>query len=317
MFEQWLVAVLATLFVTGLFAWFKHRRLRLYVPRLFSYSALSDQGTIVELLVVNKGYRSEESIQITLKPRLQYQLVAATAKAITLDGSTLTIPRLAAKQEASVVLLAEGSEFSQDDVVSATSKETVAKVLKSHPDVEPTLPALVGTLISMFVIAAVPALITSQLTEEYGRNIFLVALEKYSPETVAQRKSLEADGWTGLDRYFDSKLQMYYKDKRFPIENVIVKPEAGGVHLTADIANLTPEFMEVSFSFAYEKAPGTTSRAVSFWNANIAPGNTKRLELTLSVARPYADPVAGMKVTIEGGGDRIIWFRKQLALKER
>ena len=124
------LAVVGGLVVAAIVGLVRMRRLRFYLPRLFSDSLLTDRGTLTELVIANRGFvYPEERIHVTL-PHLRYQLVGSTARGSSLDRNVLTIPRLAARQEVRVILLVEGGGFDEKGLATVQSKEAVGKPIK-------------------------------------------------------------------------------------------------------------------------------------------------------------------------------------------
>lgn len=69
--------------VTSIIAYlFRMRQLYVVVPKLFRHSQISNEGSLCELLVYNKGNQVEEDIQVSLDPELKGELLASSSSDI-------------------------------------------------------------------------------------------------------------------------------------------------------------------------------------------------------------------------------------------
>ena len=85
------LTILGGLIVAGILGWIRKPRLCVLVPRMFSYSQLTDKGQLVELTIFNRGFKTEESIEVTLNPSLKYEMLGASSQDATLVKNKLVI----------------------------------------------------------------------------------------------------------------------------------------------------------------------------------------------------------------------------------
>lgn len=138
---------------------FLSRRLYLIQPKLFDYSDISNASNskTLEITVLNSGSRSEENIEVQFSPAFTYTVVASNTAGLKLnEQAILKIDRLAPKQDATVILTAEGGEFRKDHIVGVTSKETVGRVKTSLSDAK--LTPLDNFLIPLIIFVVLPSL---------------------------------------------------------------------------------------------------------------------------------------------------------------
>ena len=131
-----LLTLLGGLALAGILGWVRKPRLVVFVPRLFSHSRISDKGQIVEISVLNRGFKTEEQIELSLNPHLHYELIGSNNPDTALHGAKLAIPRIGSADDCSVLLQAENGKFSHNDIVNCLSKEskgTVATKLEELP----------------------------------------------------------------------------------------------------------------------------------------------------------------------------------------
>ncbi len=138
---------------------FYQRRLYYVVQNLFHHSKISDGGT-VEIVVANLGRRAEEEIELGLMPGLRYELVAATSPSIEItDGRVIRIPRLAPKQQLTLLILAEGNQrFDAGHITGLSSREAIGRSAKDMSEANSSDPlAAIGGLILLSGFVAIGA----------------------------------------------------------------------------------------------------------------------------------------------------------------
>ncbi|WP_157745242.1 hypothetical protein [Luteimonas chenhongjianii] len=129
------VTLLAGLLLAGILGWIRKPRLVVLVPRLFSHSRISDKGQIAEISVMNRGFKTEESIELVLNPSLHYELVGSSSPDADLQKNKLLIPRIGSSDDCSVLLQVENGRFSEQEIVSCLSKETRASITSKLEEV--------------------------------------------------------------------------------------------------------------------------------------------------------------------------------------
>jgi hypothetical protein len=149
------LTILGGLIVAGILGWVRKPRLCILVPRMFSYSQLTDKGQLVELTVFNRGFKTEESIEVTLNPSLKYEMLGASSQDATLVKNKLVIYRLGSSDEIAVILVVENRVFKNDDIVQCLSKDTKGTIASKLELVPMTASQRVALLAWLVFIAAV------------------------------------------------------------------------------------------------------------------------------------------------------------------
>jgi hypothetical protein len=184
--------IIGGLVLAGLLGWVRRPRLVVLVPRLFVHSAVAIRGQLVEVSVFNRGFKTEESVEVTLNHSLRYELLGSNNQDVTLSSNKICAPRIGPSDEVTVLLLVEAGVFKQEDILLCLSKDTKGVVVAKPELVPPTGQQRIG-LIGFFV--AVPTLL-------YGASLGLdYAYELLSPGSKAavaraeKKESAELRGW--------------------------------------------------------------------------------------------------------------------------
>jgi hypothetical protein len=136
---SFLLPIVGALIVAGLLAWVRRPRLVVLVPNMFSYSEITRQGgQVVEITVFNRGFKTEEVIDVTLNPRMSYEVLGANSQDVSVEQNRMKITRIAPSDEVSALLIVENGDFKPDDIIQTTSKETKGVRVKHLADVPPT-----------------------------------------------------------------------------------------------------------------------------------------------------------------------------------
>jgi len=187
-----LATLVGGLVLAGLLGWVRRPRLVVLVPRLFIHSELAIKGQLVEVSVFNRGFKTEEAVEVTLNHSLRYELLGSNNQDVRLSGNKILAPRIGPSDEVSILLLVEAGAFKQEDIVLCLSKDTKGVVVAKPELVPPTGQQRIG-LIAFFVL--VPALL-------YAASLGLdYAFELMNPGTKAAvarantKESLDIRGW--------------------------------------------------------------------------------------------------------------------------
>src|SRR5215204_6416118 len=162
--------VVGGLLVAALLGWIRKPRLIVLVPRSFSYSQITDRGQLVEISMFNRGFKTEENVEMTLNHALRYELLGSNSQDSKVAGNKVVVPRIGPSDEVTVLLLVEGGEFKKDDIVQCLSKENKGQLASKLDEVTPTGPQRIS-IVGMFV--AVPALL-------YGLTFLLDVFADYT-----------------------------------------------------------------------------------------------------------------------------------------
>lgn len=244
--------VVGGLLVAALLSWIRKPRLIVLVPRSFSYSQITDRGQLVEISIFNRGFKTEESVEITLNHALRYELLGSNSQDAKVTTNKVVVPRIGPSDEITVLLLVEGGTFKKDDIVQCLSKENKGKLVSKLDEVTPT-----GSQRIMIVgmCFAVPALL-------YGLTFLLDAISNYTrtgtvASVIDSRAPLDVDGWQipwfQIDR---SALLSYFKDGKI---SVVV----GAISKKGDIASIPLRFTNQTAEVLKASATVTSARSAS------------------------------------------------------
>lgn len=260
------IAIGLVLFVlTSVMAYlFRMRQLYVALPKLFRHAPISQNGSLCELIVYNKGNQVEENIQVVLDPELRGELLASGSGDITLEGSILNIERLHKGDEASVILLIENGTLDSTKIVSISSKATKGSILKKVTDVPPNL---AKAFISFCVVLGFfPAIF-------YGTYTYEKIHESY---VRYQLKTAYDLGWNNLSNYYTSDLKKSYSNQEFPIRYLGRKTDMNKRNiLEFEVYNKTAVILEISAN----KAGSTTGDVTNFSSADVLPMAKRRFTL--------------------------------------
>ncbi|KAB7675761.1 hypothetical protein GBN23_11605 [Plesiomonas shigelloides] len=237
-------SIIAALVVAAIMAYINRRALFVIVPRSFSYSDLS-AGQIVELTIINKGNKSEESVEVQLQPKLKYTLIASTLPSLELSTNCIIkLHRLPKGEDVSVILSVEDGDFSQECVLSISSKETKGKVKNKIEESQQSSTLEAG-------VALLVILVGMPLFGYFGGNIFVQEiLPEISPATKAEIEmvsKLEEQGWENVNEFVKA-VGTNPSESEWPI--TVSLPERNGELLSfvIEIDNKLPARAEYSVS---------------------------------------------------------------------
>jgi|GEM_PF-3746041 len=207
-------SIIAGLTVAAILAYLNRRQLFVIVPRMFSYSEVSS-GQIIELTILNRGRKTEEDVEVQLSPKLTYTMIATTLPSLELtEQGFIKLRRLAKGEDVSIVLSVEGGDFSQESVLSVTSKETKGEV-KNRIEESQEVPAAAAAGAMAFIFLIMP------LAGYFFGNVFVKEIwPEIHPKTQVEReavKKLEKAGWEDVDGYLKA-MDLDGEDLKWPID---------------------------------------------------------------------------------------------------
>lgn len=157
-----IIGKLAAGLVGALLVWLVskfYNRSRLYCApsRLYEYSTLADGSSTVQLVIANRGRKTEELVEIQLSTDYEYHLLAATQNGIEIPkDKAIRLPALLPRSEVSLVIVAEGKpRFSKDGIRSVRSKHSLGSVGASLSEAEASSPGAAAAAIALLLIVAV------------------------------------------------------------------------------------------------------------------------------------------------------------------
>lgn len=166
-----LLTLVGGLATAALIGWIRKSRLILFVPRLFSFSMLGAKGQLAELSVFNRGWKTEEGVEVSLSPNFTYEIIGSNSQDVKLDANKLLISRIGAGDDVTTILLAEGGVFSADEITNCLSKESKGKTVKKLEDVTPTGPQRIALVVVFIMFPAAIYLAYSGISAYFSREI--------------------------------------------------------------------------------------------------------------------------------------------------
>jgi len=204
-FEKVVVGLILFIVTSVLAYLFKMRQLYAATPKLYRSTPLSNNGSLCELIVYNKGNQVEEDISVSLDPDLKAELLASNSPELTLENSYIKIERLHKGQEISAILLIENGIFDSSKITSISSKSTLGKVFKKTEEVPPNF------AMSFLLIACLLGLTPGFI---YGMKTYESLSRMYNENQLSAVYGL---GWKNLERYYESDLRKSYSNQEFPV----------------------------------------------------------------------------------------------------
>lgn len=213
------------LLLAALLGWIRRPRLTVFVPRTFSYNQLSDKGHLVEVTVFNRGFKTEENIDVTLNPSLKYELLGANSPDASVDKNRLKMTRIAPSDEITMLLVVENGVFKPDDITQTVSKETKGITVAKLEEVPPTAMQRVW-LVGVFIVF--PAL--CYLGYIAIRTAFVPP--EATPQTIAAEAS-KTGGWN-IPSFYDRNENKIYK----ALETRKLSVDLGALSAKGDIVSV-------------------------------------------------------------------------------
>lgn len=309
--------IVGGLLVAAILGWIRRPRLVVLVPRSFSYSQITDRGQLVEISVFNRGFKTEEAIDITLNNSLRYELVGSNSQEASVNGNKITIPRVGPADDVTVLLLVEPGTFKQDDIVQCLSKETKGAIVAKLENVPPSGPQRIA-IVGMFVV--VPALL-------YGMSFaldYVFDLLKDRPAAVAmvkeKRTATQVQGWN---------VPLFHKTTSLLFEPFVagkITAAIGAVSRKGEIAtvpvsftNQTDEVLTISFSAKTAFSPKRFKSYELMTNDFVVvPGKTETRTLRVVVPESgatLAERTAFVDVNIQNMTAQTLTFRGSVEIK--
>jgi len=196
---------LAVFAVTSIVAYlFRMRQLYTVVPKLYKTSFLSEKGSVSELIIFNRGNKTEENVTLEFDENIKCELLGANISNVKISDSLVEIDRLHAKSEASLILLVENGILSKDTINSLSSKECKGKAYKTVDEM-PINSSYVAMMIIGFVVIA--------CLFNWGPEAYNTLNNKW----VSYRYTyISQQGWKNIDDYLSSDLRDSYSNQEFP-----------------------------------------------------------------------------------------------------
>lgn len=250
--------IVGGLIVAALAGWIRKPRLIVLVPRSFSYSQITDRGQLVEVSVFNRGFKTEETIDITLNHAMRYELVGSNSQEVLVSGNKITIPRVGPSDDVTVLLLVEPGTFKSNDIIQCLSKETMGRTVEKVENIPPNGPQRIA-IVGGFVV--IPFFL-------YGMTFamdYVVKVLKPLPSAVTdliKQAPIDVGNW---------KIPFFYKGNSLLFEPFVagkINASVGAITRKGDVAtipvtvtNQTDEVLMAAFSI---NTAGSAKRFKSF-----------------------------------------------------
>ena len=283
------LTVIGGLIVAGLVGWIKRPRLVVLVPRMFSYSQITDRGHLVELSVFNRGFKTEEAIDVTLNHSLSYDVIGANSQDVTIKDNRLHITRIGPSDEVTTLLLVEKGTFKPDDIVQCLSKETKGKVVSKLEEVSPTGPQRIGLVAGLIGLPLV--LYAGTIGLDY-----LFTLAKQTNTTVAADASpvVEVQGWR-IRRYYESASRGLFKSFSDGKIAVVISPvsrKGDWVSVPVRLTNSTDKVLKINVNMTTAaSAQKLKSYELSTGEIVLVPGRSDERAIRVIVPANASDQI--------------------------
>lgn len=117
-----LATVIATVLGTLIIKRLSKRKFLLFVPKLLSFSGLSDDGALVDLTLKNFSSAMEEDIKIAFPQSAKLTLVAASDSEVEIVENIVKVARLSGRQEVSIFVHVDKRDFQPSQIIGVNSK---------------------------------------------------------------------------------------------------------------------------------------------------------------------------------------------------
>lgn len=238
-----LLTIIGGLTVAALLGWIRKPRLVALVPRTFSYSHITDKGQLVEISIFNRGFKTEEAVDVTLNPAYSYEMLGSNSQDASTEKNKVKISRIGPSDEVTALIIVEGGVFKNDDIVQILSKETKGKTVSKLEEVPPTGPQRIG-LISFFVV--VPAVLYA------GYLSLNFAIKNFEPSSalLAKKERVVINGWNVPSYISTTSPKMLEDFESSKISATIGSPSAKGdtVTLPVSVSNSTSRIIKFSLA---------------------------------------------------------------------
>lgn len=290
------IALVATivggLVLAGLLGWIRKPRLIVLVPRSFSYSQISERGQLVEISLLNRGFKTEEAIEVTLNHTMRYELLGADSQDALVKGNKVQISRIGPSDGVTVLLLVENGIFRKDDIVQCLSKETKGVVVAKLEEVPPSGPQRIG-IVGLCI--AVPAfLYGTTFAIDYA---FKVLRQDSSSATAAANEDIKAPieiaGWV-IPRFYKTTSGLFqeFSNSKLQVKIGTTSRKGDVVTIPVTITNDTPSVLKATLSM---NSAGSAKRFKSYELTTsdilVVPGKSEERSIRVVAPESSADRI--------------------------
>ncbi|MBP8873739.1 MAG: hypothetical protein KBG55_05490 [Polaromonas sp.] len=263
-------SVIGALCVAGLLAAVKSRWLYVIAPKLYLNTPISD-GQIISINIFNAGLTSEEDVAVTFRQACKFELIGTSKSTLSVNGKTLSIPKLSRLESITVVLLIEGKAFDPADIESVESKSTNGKVVETKDKATAIWQTFIGIPL-LLLILAVPFAIG---TDVGARNrVTAIDYLNYKLDFFGQSKQLAGFKTSLRETYGDKNFTGAIKNSKILVETIEVIRHSDVITITTKFTNKTNQLVLIE---GYLKSSAGDEGPLGFWDdriksVGIAPG---------------------------------------------
>lgn len=284
-----LVTIFTGLLIAGIVAWIKKPRLVVLVPRLFTYSQITEQGQLVEVTVLNRGFKTEENIEVTLNSHLHYEVLGSSSQDISLIKNKIVISRIGSASDVTVLLVVEKGLFkASDDIIECLSKETKGIVVSSIAEIPVTGSFRIGltiffsiALCTIFYLLYEPVFEKGELIT--GASHTTSVEEKKELKTSSLEPLSNLTGWNVPELYKSRELYKAFADKRlsFDIGDSVI--EKDNVTIPFVLQNSYSEPVKFVIDMTTVASEKTIPSYKRFLSVIVLPGTSEKREITVRI----------------------------------
>ena len=268
-----ITTALGALLIAAILAAFKSRWLYVIAPKLYLNTPISD-GQIISIDIFNAGLLAEEDVAITFRPACKFELIATSKSTLSVNGKTLSVPKLSRLESISVLLLFEGKAFEQNDIESIDSKATKGKMVEKKENATSFWQHIIVIPI-LILVFGLPFWFGTVVGAEMRVSAFTYLEEKL--EIFGHSKQLAGFKSTLTQKYSLSSDENYVKSSKILISIIEVVRRGDVLTIKLKISNKSNEVFTIeghSDSTAGENSPlsFSDSRIEKF---GMMPNNSK------------------------------------------
>ena len=302
--------LLGGLILAGVLGWIRKPRLVAFVPKLFSHSKISDNGQIVEIWFMNRGFKNEEVIEATFNPQLRYELIGTNNPSVALEKGKLLIPRIGTGDDSSVLLQVEGGKFTVADIVSCLSKETKATITSKLEEVPITSSQRVGFLTFLLVFGLLFTLVLRGMDWYFESKI-----QKQTPAAVVKTPS-SMQGWKIAEHYRDNSLWKAIEQNNISIRIATPLRSKQRVRLPVTVTNGTSDALSVTLYIS----ASANQDSIDFNDKRLPdkllmPGQSVDHSLVAAIATSDTDPKVLVELFLETTDGESLKAKQLISIK--
>ncbi|MEF9388589.1 hypothetical protein V4890_23645 [Ralstonia solanacearum species complex bacterium KE056] len=309
-----LLTIIGGLAVAGLLGWIRKPRLVALVPRTFLYSHITDKGQLVEISILNRGFKTEEAIDVTLNPAYSYDMLGSNSQDVSAEKNKIKISRIGPSDEITALVIVEHGVFKRDDIFQILSKETKGRTVSKLEEVPPTGPQRVG-LVAFFV--AIPVMLYLGYT---GLNYVIKTID--APVVAANSDDARLHGWNipSYNRSNDKGIYDNFKARKITADIGRLIEKGDVVAVPFIVRNDTEKVISFAVSMttvASEAKIPSYERHVA--DVMVAPGKAEERKINVIIpakAESSAERTVFVKLSMQSmDGESIVGMTREYVYK--